>query len=94
MIQILKRSSKMSLASISTLSITPESFMLMEKSQIQALERLQLICHCCLGVPERKTHDYYRHATTTLFAALNILSGKVIANCKKRNKATDQYLIP
>lgn len=60
-----------------------------EKSQIQALERSQPILPLLPGVPERQTHDYYRHGTTTLFAALNVLSGKVIGDCKERHKAAD-----
>ncbi len=60
-----------------------------EKSQIQALERSQPILPLLPGVPERQTHDYYRHGTTTLFAALNVLSGKVIGECKEKHKASD-----
>jgi len=60
-----------------------------EKSQIQALERTQPILPLRPGVPERQTHDYYRHGTTTLFAALNVLSGKVIEECREEHKAAD-----
>jgi len=60
-----------------------------EKSQIQALERTQPILPLRPGIPERQTHDYYRHGTTTLFAALNVLSGKVIGECRDKHKATD-----
>ena len=60
-----------------------------EKSQIQALERSQPILPLLPGVPERQSHDYYRHGTTTLFAALNVLSGKVIGECKEKHKASD-----
>lgn len=60
-----------------------------EKSQIQALERSQPILPILPGVPERQTHDYYRHGTTTLFAALNVLSGQVIGECKESHKAED-----
>jgi len=60
-----------------------------EKSQIQALERSQPILPLLPGVPERQSHDYYRHGTTTLFAALNVLSGKVIGDCKEQHKAAD-----
>ena len=60
-----------------------------EKSQIQALERSQPILPLLPGVPERQSHDYYRHGTTTLFAALNVASGKVIGDCKDSHKATD-----
>jgi transposase len=60
-----------------------------EKSQIQALERSQPILPLLPGVPERQTHDYYRHGTTTLFAALNVASGSVIGDCRDSHKATD-----
>jgi len=60
-----------------------------EKSQIQALERSQPILPMLPGVPERQTHDYYRHGTTTLFAALNVLSGKVIGECREKHTADD-----
>jgi len=60
-----------------------------EKSQIQALERSQPILPLLPGVPERQSHDYYRHGTTTLFAALNVLSGKVIGECRERHTADD-----
>jgi len=60
-----------------------------EKSQIQALERTQPILPMGPGIPERQTHDYYRHGTTTLFAALNVASGKVIGKCSKSHKAED-----
>jgi len=60
-----------------------------EKSQIQALERTQPILPLRPGVPERQTHDYHRHGTTTLFAALNVLSGKVIGECREQHKAAD-----
>jgi hypothetical protein len=48
-----------------------------EKSQIQALDRTAPILPLRPGLPERQTHDYKRHGTTTLFAAFNILNGKV-----------------
>jgi hypothetical protein len=57
-----------------------------EKSQIQALDRTQP------GLPMKKgragtlTHDYKRHGTTTLFAALDVLEGKVIGQCMKRHR--------
>jgi len=63
-----------------------------EKSQIQALERSQPILPLLPGVPERQTHDYYRHGTTTLFAALNVLSGKVIGECRDKHTA-DDYIV-
>lgn len=60
-----------------------------EKSQIQALERSQPILPLRPGIPEQQTHDYYRHGTTTLFAAIDTISGKVIGKCKRSHKATD-----
>ncbi len=57
-----------------------------EKSQVQALERTQPVLPIGLGYVERVTHDYYRHGTTTLFAALNVLDGSVIAQCKPRHR--------
>src|SRR5437879_11100528 len=50
-----------------------------EKSQIQALDRTQPILPLRPGLPERQTHDYERHGTTTLFAALNVAAGKILA---------------
>ncbi len=52
-----------------------------EKSQIQALDRTQPILPLRPGLPERQTHDYERHGTTTLFAALDVAVGKVIGQC-------------
>jgi len=60
-----------------------------EKTQIQALERTQPIFPMRPGIPERQTHDYERHGTTTLFAALNVASGKVIGKCTKSHKSED-----
>jgi len=57
-----------------------------EKSQIQALERTQPALPMGLGYVEGVTHDYFRHGTTTLFAALNVQSGQVIAQCKPRHR--------
>lgn len=57
-----------------------------EKSQIQALERTQPVLPMGLGYVEGVTHDYYRHGTTTLFAALEVGSGEVIAQCKPRHR--------
>ena len=57
-----------------------------EKSQIQALERTQPVRPMGLGYVEGVTHDYYRHRTTTLFAALNVLDGAVITQCKPRHR--------
>jgi len=60
-----------------------------EKTQIQALERSQPILPIIRNVPERQTVDYLRHGTTTLFAALDVLSGNVIGECKERHTAED-----
>jgi transposase len=57
-----------------------------EKSQIQALERSQPVLPLSPGLPERRTHDYMRHGTTSLFAALDIATGKVINSCKARHR--------
>jgi transposase len=57
-----------------------------EKSQIQALERTQPVLPMGLGYVEGVTHDYYRHGTTTLFAALDVKSGEVITQCKPRHR--------
>ena len=57
-----------------------------EKSQIQALERTQPMLPMGLGYVEGVTHDYKRHGTTTLFAALNIANGHVITQCKARHR--------
>src|SRR5450631_1509215 len=60
-----------------------------EKSQIQALQRAQPILPMDLGQPERRTHNYLRHGTLDLFAALNVATGKVIAQCKKKHRSAD-----
>ena len=60
-----------------------------EKSQIQALDRTQPILPMMPGVPERRTHDYARHGTTTLFAALNIATGKVIGELHRRHRSQE-----
>jgi putative transposase len=57
-----------------------------EKSQIQALDRTQPLLPLGLGYVEGVTHDYVRHGTTTLFAALDIASGKVLTQCKRRHR--------
>jgi transposase len=60
-----------------------------EKSQIQALERAQPILPMDLGDPERRTHNYVRHGTLDLFAALDVVTGKVIARCKQKHRSRD-----
>jgi len=57
-----------------------------EKSQCQALERTQPMLPLGLGYVEGVTHDYVRHGTTTLFAALNVLNGTILAECKPRHR--------
>jgi putative transposase len=57
-----------------------------EKSQIQALDRTQPVLPMGLGYAEGVTHDYVRHGTTTLFAALDIATGKVLTQCKARHR--------
>src|SRR4051812_7353836 len=61
-----------------------------EKSQIQALDRTQPILPVMPGVPERQTHDYKRNGTTTLFAALEVATGKISADaCYQRHRNTE-----
>jgi len=60
-----------------------------EKPQVQALERAQPVLPMDVGMPERRTHNYIRHGTLDLFAALNVATGKVIAKTKKRHRAKD-----
>ena len=57
-----------------------------EKTQVQALNRTQPMLPMGLGYVEGVTHDYVRHGTTTLFAALDIATGQVITQCKKRHR--------
>jgi transposase len=60
-----------------------------EKSQIQALARFQPILPMLPGTPERRSHDYVRHGTTSLFAALDMVSGKVIGSLRRRHRASE-----
>jgi transposase len=60
-----------------------------EKSQMQALQRSQPALPMMPGMPERRTHDYVRHGTTTLFAALNVADGTVITSLHRRHRATE-----
>src|SRR5512145_126507 len=57
-----------------------------EKSQTQALDRTRPILPLRPGLPERQTHDYIRHGTTSLFAALDIRTGEVIGTCHRRHR--------
>jgi transposase len=60
-----------------------------EKSQIQALDRSAPVLPLLPGVPERHTHDYVRHGTTNLYAALDVASGQVIADTSPRHRAQE-----
>lgn len=60
-----------------------------EKSQIQALDRTQPLLPMRPGQAERRTHDYKRHGTTSLFAALDVRTGKVIGQCHARHRARE-----
>jgi transposase len=57
-----------------------------EKSQVQALDRTRPVLPLRPGVPARQTHDYIRHGTTSLFAALDVATGKVIGSCHRRHR--------
>lgn len=60
-----------------------------EKSQIQALSRSQPMLPLSFGIPERRTHDYMRHGTTSLFAALELATGKVIGQLHRRHRSRE-----
>ena len=60
-----------------------------EKSQIQALDRTQPLLPLRPGQAERRTHDYQRHGTTSLFAALDVAAGNVIGRCFPRHRAQE-----
>jgi transposase len=60
-----------------------------EKSQIQALDRTAPILPLAPGVPERRTHDYKRSGTTSLYAALDLTSGQVIHALRQRHRAVE-----
>lgn len=60
-----------------------------EKTQVQALDRTQPILPLRPGQPERRTHDYERHGTTSLFAALDVQTGRVIGKCMPRHRTTE-----
>jgi len=62
-----------------------------EKAQIQALDRSQPILPLAPGVAERRSHDYRRHGTTSLFAALNVATGEVIGQLHRRHRS-DEFL--
>lgn len=60
-----------------------------EKTQIQALDRTQPLLPVDFGLTEKRTHDYRRHGTTNLFAALNTATGEVLADCYPRRTGAD-----
>jgi transposase len=60
-----------------------------EKTQVQALDRTQPLLPVDFGLTEKRTHDYKRHGTTNLFAALNTATGEVIADCYPRRTGPD-----
>ena len=60
-----------------------------EKSQIQALDRSQPLLPMRPGQVERRTHDYTRHGVTSLFAALDIATGRVIGKCYPRHRSAE-----
>ena len=60
-----------------------------EKSQIQALNRLEPILPMRPGLPERRSHDYRRNGTASLFAALNTAAGEVIGKCCRRHRSVE-----
>jgi transposase len=60
-----------------------------EKSQVQALDRTQPILPLRPGQAERRTHDYKRHGTTSLFAALDVKAGTIIGKCMPRHRAAE-----
>jgi transposase len=60
-----------------------------EKSQIQALNRFQPVLPMLPGTPERRSHDYIRYGTTSLFAALDTLNGSVISSLHRRHRAVE-----
>jgi transposase len=60
-----------------------------EKTQVQALDRTQPVFPLRPGIPERRSHDYVRHGTTNLYAALDVASGNVIADMTERHRADE-----
>jgi transposase/transposase-like protein len=70
----------------------PESAVVLsvdEKSQVQALARSQPAFPMMPGMPEKRTHDYVRHGTTSLFAALNTADGSVISSLHRKHRAAE-----
>jgi transposase len=60
-----------------------------EKSQIQALDRSQPVLPMRPGQPERRSHDYVRHGTTSLFAALDVATGKILGRIHRRHRTIE-----
>src|SRR5947209_9321801 len=60
-----------------------------EKPQVQALERTQPVLPMAPARTERATHDYTRHGTTSLFAALNVATGAVVGRCHRRHRSQE-----
>ena len=60
-----------------------------EKTQIQALNRMQPILPLLPGTPERRRHDYQRHGTTSLFAALNLQTGEIVGSLHRHHRTQD-----
>ncbi len=60
-----------------------------EKSQVQALDRTAPVLPLRPGIPAKQTHDYVRHGTTTLFAALEVATGKVVDRCYDRHRHSE-----
>jgi transposase len=70
----------------------PESAVVLcvdEKSQVQALDRMQPVLPMMPASPEMQTHTYVRNGTTSLFAALDIATGRVIGKCRRRHRSTE-----
>jgi transposase len=70
----------------------PESAVVLcvdEKSQVQALNRMQPVLPMMPTTPEKQTHTYVRHGTTSLFAALDVATGRVIGQCRRRHRSTE-----
>ena len=60
-----------------------------EKTQLQALNRMQPILPLLPGTPERRSHDYQRHGTTSLFAALNLQSGEIVGSLHRHHRTQE-----
>ena len=83
------RRSSTSSVSITTRRSAPWCCVSTRRAQIQALDRSQPVLPMMPGMPERRTHDYYRHGITSLFAAFNIADGTVISQLHRRHRAIE-----